>query len=152
MAGFNPKGWIFPQKLQFFLHHMCFLYVFLQIAFGQKIFPTKVPFFSTCVSRMWFFKLPSAWKIFPQKLQFFLCVFFGCDSSNCLRPEKFSHKNCTFFFLCTFYVFLQIAFGQKHFPQKLHSFLHVFLYVFLRIACGPKHFPTKIAIFFFFFM
>ena len=83
---------------------MCFLYVFLQIAVGLKNFPTKVAFF--------------------------LHVFFVCVSSNCLRPgkfshgdctSKFSHKSCNFFFItCVFlYMFLQIAFGSTNFPTKI---------------------------------
>ena len=117
---------IFSHKnCNFFL--MWFLYIFLQIAFGPKNFPTKVAFFSTCVFCMCFLKLPSSWKIFPQKFHFFSCffcmcffkfplvpnifpqklhfflhVFFVYVSSNCLWSETFSHKNCNFFFMLFF--------------------------------------------------
>ena len=119
---------------------MCFLYVFLQIAYGPKYFPTKIAIFSSCVFCMCFFKLPLVRNIFPQKSQFLLHVFLVCVSSNCLWSQIFSHKNCTFFFMCFLYMFLQIAFGPKH-------FLHVFFYVILQIAYGLKNFPSKVALF-----
>ena len=134
---------IFPQKLQFFLHHMCFLYVIVQIAFGLKIFPTKIALF--------------------------LHVFFVCVSSNCLWSETFSHKNCNFFFMSFLFVIFQIAFGQKNSPTKValfsscvfcmcffklplvrkyshknyNFFFICFLYVFLQIAFGLENFPTE---------
>ena len=103
----------FPLKVAIFLHHVCFLYVNFQIAFGLKSFTTKDALFSSCDFCMCFLELPLVQNIFPQQLYFFLptkianfssCVFL-CDSSNCLRSEKFSLKSCTFsscVFVCVF--------------------------------------------------
>ena len=90
---------------------------------------------------MCFFKLPLAWKLFPQNLHFFLHVFFVCVSSNCRRSEKFSHKSCIFsscvFCMCFFklpsaWKIFPRRLHFKIFPQKLQFFLHhmcFFVYV-----------------------
>ena len=125
---------IFPQNMQFFLH--VFLYVFLQIAFGPKYFPTKIAIFTSCVFGMCFFKLPLVRNIFPQKLHFFLHVFFVYVSSNCLWSKTFSS--------CFFYVILQIAYGLKNFPSKVALFSScVFVCVFSN-CLRPGNFSHRV--------
>ena len=120
--------------------------MFLQISFGPQNFPTKDASFSTC--------------------------FFLCDSSNCLQPENFSHKSCTFFFMCFCMCFFKLPLVRNIFPQKLQFFLNVvfvylssnclwsgkfshksciffymcFLYVFLQIAFVLENFLAEIAL------
>ena len=85
----GSSNWLRSEKLSHkscnFFYHMCLLYVFLQIAFGPKNFATKIAIFSWCGFCICFFKLPSVYKffpqslhlkIFPQKSQFFLHVFW----------------------------------------------------------------------------